>query len=92
MNFLIALPAALCTVALLMVLGNPGTAVPTAGDYTFLKVLPYMAVLLLALAGLNVFLVLVTGIFLAGIIGLLGGQPHRHYLRPADLDRLHQHE
>ena len=72
-NFLIALPAALCTVALLMVLGNPGTAVPAAGDYTFLKVLPYMAVLLLALAGLNVFLVLVTGIFLAGIIGLLGG-------------------
>ena len=69
-NFLIALPAALCTVALFMVLGNPGTAIPAAGDYTFLKVLPYMAVLLLALAGLNVFLVLVTGIFLAGIIGI----------------------
>ena len=72
-NFLIALPAALCTVTLLMVLGNPSASVPDAGDYTFLKVLPYMAVLLLALAGLNVFLVLVTGIFLAGIIGICDG-------------------
>ena len=32
-----------------------------------------MAVLLLALLGVNVFLVLVSGIFLAGIIGLSDG-------------------
>ena len=72
-NFLIALPAALCTVVLFLFLGNPGALAPAAGDYTLLKVLPYMVVLLLALAGLNVFLVLVTGIFLADIIGLGDG-------------------
>ena len=74
-NFFIALPAALITMAVLLVVGRPETAVPL-GDLNFstVKVLPYAAVLVMALAGVNVFLTLTIGIFSAGIIGIAGGQ------------------
>ena len=73
-NFFIALPAALLTVAVLLVMGRPET-VPdmTQLSFSLSKVVPYLAVLLLALLGVNVFLVLVIGIFAAGIIGLACG-------------------
>ena len=73
-NFFIALPAALVTIVLLLILGRPETVVPMDElTFNFIKVLPYLAVLILALIGLNVFLVLVIGIFSAGIIGLALG-------------------
>lgn len=73
-NFMIALPAAVITLILLLVFGRPENAAPL-GDlpFNFVKILPYLAVLILALCGLNVFLVLCIGIFAAGIIGLLTG-------------------
>lgn len=73
-NFLIALPAAILTIIVLLVVGQPD-AITKIGDLSFsiVKVLPYIAVLVLALAGMNVFLVLVIGIFCAGIIGMLYG-------------------
>ena len=73
-NFLIALPAAVITLILLLVFGRPESAAPL-GDlsYNILKIVPYLAVLGLALCGLNVFAVLVIGIFAAGIIGILTG-------------------
>ena len=73
MNFLIALPAALLTIAVFLFAPVPAAEAAGHGDFTFWKVLPYVAVLLLALLGVNVFLVLVSGIFLAGIIGLSDG-------------------
>lgn len=73
MNFLIALPAAILTIAVFLMAGTPSAVLSGNTDYTLLKVLPYMAVLLLALLGVNVFLVLVSGIFLSGFIGLMGG-------------------
>ena len=73
-NFFIALPAALVTVVILLVLGQP-RATPDLELYSFslIKVLPYVLVLILALAGLNVFLVLTIGIFTAAIVGFLTG-------------------
>lgn len=71
MNFLIALPAAILTIAVFLMAGTPSAVLSGNTDYTLLKVLPYMAVLLLALLGVNVFLVLVSGIFLSGFIGLM---------------------
>ena len=70
-NFFIALPAALITIAVLLVVGRPET-MPVMDDLSFsaVKVVPYLLVLLLALIGMNVFLVLTIGIFVAGIIGL----------------------
>ena len=42
-------------------------------SFNVIKVIPYLAVLVLALIGMNVFLVLTIGIFAAGIIGLALG-------------------
>ena len=73
-NFLIALPAAIITTIILLVIGRPDT-VSALGDLSFnvVKVIPYIAVLALAIAGMNVFLTLVIGIFSAGIIGIAYG-------------------
>lgn len=73
MYFLIALPAAILTIAVFLMAGTPSAVLSGNTDYTLLKVLPYMAVLLLALLGVNVFLVLISGIFLSGFIGLMDG-------------------
>ena len=73
MNFLIALPAALLTIFVFLFAGTLSVELSQVGNYTLVKVLPYVAVLLLALMGVNVFLVLVSGIFLSGIIGLSDG-------------------
>ncbi len=73
MNLLIALPAAV--IALIWLYFSGTTAQVTApGDYELVRVLPYIAVLVLAVSGVNVLLVLFIGILLAGAIGL-GLQP-----------------
>lgn len=75
MNFRIALPAAVLTIFLLLVIGQPSAAADLKGlDYSLLKVFPYIAVLGLALLGANVFLVLTVGIFLAGFIGMASAE------------------
>ena len=73
-NFLIALPAAIITIIVLLVVGRPET-VTEMGNLSFnvIKVIPYLAVLVLALIGMNVFLVLTIGIFAAGIVGIATG-------------------
>lgn len=70
-NFLIVLPAAIITVILLTIVtaGYKGT-VDTTYSYDIVKVLPYLAVLIGALCGVNVFLLLGSGILFAGAIGL----------------------
>ncbi|GFI62587.1 hypothetical protein IMSAG049_01771 [Clostridiales bacterium] len=73
-NFLIALPAALITFVILLIVGKPETVVPL-GDLSFsiIKVIPYIVVLAFALIGFNVFITLGSGIVLAGIIGIATG-------------------
>ena len=73
-NFWIAFPAAIVTIVLLVIFGRPETAKAIeASGYDIVKVLPYLLVLVLALIGVNVFLVLTIGIFSAGIIGMAYG-------------------
>ena len=71
LNFLIALPAALVTLILLCIVGRPETVVPM-GDlsYNLIKVVPYLIVLVAALAGVDVMLSLAIGIGSAGVIGV----------------------
>ena len=69
LNLVIALPAMLLTVILLFILGDT-TIEPVVADYQLLLVLPYIAVLVLALSGLNVLAVLMAGIVLSGLTGL----------------------
>ena len=73
-NFYIALPAALITLVLLLVLARPETAaVMEARTVEIIKVLPYVLVLALAIIGVNVFLTLTIGILSAGVIGMVCG-------------------
>ena len=73
-NFYIAAPAAVITIILLFLLGRP-EIIPEIEILPFnvLKILPYIAVLVLAVAGLNVFAVLAVGIILSGLIGFHHG-------------------
>ena len=73
-NIKIALPAAIITFVVLLVVGKPEGEVDL-GDlsYNFILIIPYLFVLITALAGMNVFLVLTSGIVLSGIIGIITG-------------------
>lgn len=74
LNFVIALPAAIITIALLLMTGAPQVAAAVEiGDYNILKVLPYAVVLVIALLGVNVFVALTVGIILSGVIGIATG-------------------
>ena len=73
-NFLIALPAALLTglITVLVTLREPAAAI-TSIDYNIWLALPYFIVLILALLGINVFIVLGIGIILFFLIGGAAG-------------------
>ena len=73
-NFRIALPAALATLAILVVLSIRSGSVPM-GDFSYnlIQAIPYFIVLILALLGLNVFIVLGIGIVLFVIAGAMTG-------------------
>ncbi len=72
-NFFIVLPAAIITCAILGILTMGEQADISQHSYDWVKILPYLCVLITALAGVNVFLVLSIGIVFAGIIGLADG-------------------
>ena len=73
-NFLIALPAALITIllVLLMTWGKDVTAI--TGSYNLLQILPYVLVLAGGIIGINVFVVLMVGILSGAVIMLATGQ------------------
>ncbi len=74
-NFWITLIPAIITIILLIFLGRPETVVPLKEhSYSLIKVLPYIFVLITAIAGLNVFAVLLGGTVLAGVIGIFYGK------------------
>ncbi len=70
MNFLIALPAAILTVIILYFAGEGGQVVQE-GSYSLLKVLPYITILVMAVLGVNVFIVLGAGIIFTGLVGVV---------------------
>lgn len=72
-NFKIALPAAVATLALLAALGDTAPVPPPESDASGWLVLPYVVVLALALAGLDVVLVLGLGLVLSGLFGVFAG-------------------
>lgn len=72
-NFRIVLPAALVVLVIYIIMGQ-GIHVPNdLPEIEWLKVIPYLTVLVTALAGMNVMLVLLLGIVLTGVAGLAGG-------------------
>lgn len=72
-NALIVIPAAIIILIIYGVLGA-GTKAPTHIDAVqYMKVLPYIVVLVTAIAGMNVMAVLTLGSILCGIIGIIDG-------------------
>lgn len=71
-NAIIVIPAAIIILAIYAVLGM-GTKAPThIEEVQYIKVLPYIVVLVTAIAGMNVMAVLTLGTILCGIIGIAG--------------------
>ncbi|CDU03765.1 putative Na+/H+ antiporter [Vibrio coralliirubri] len=68
-NIRIALPAALIAIVI-FAFNSTATQVPETGPIEWLKVLPYITILILAVSGMNVFVVLTLGILLAGGVSL----------------------
>lgn len=72
-NIRIVFPAAVVSLILFLVLANGEYHVTGDLSYNVLQILPYLVVLVGALAGMNVFLVLVIGTVLSVVIGVATG-------------------
>ncbi len=72
-NLMIVVPAVVVVLAVYAFMGFGMQAPTHVGQTDLLKVIPYLAVLVTAVCGLNVMAVLVLGIALCGVIGVLGG-------------------
>lgn len=72
-NIRIALPIAILTGFLYVLIGNGVGSGYETGPIEWVKVLPYLIVLITAICGVNVMMVLIVGIILSGIVGLLTG-------------------
>ena len=74
-NFKIALPAALVTLAVIVVISLQADVARTpSGDHNLLLLIPYVLVLIGGIVGLNVFVVLLVGIAAGAAITLATGQ------------------
>lgn len=71
-NVMIVAPAALVVLAVYALMGS-GLQIPPTPPIDYLKVLPYVIVLVTAIAGMNVMAVLTLGIIICGIIGIAEG-------------------
>lgn len=72
-NIRIALPAALLMVVVYAIMGRSLSVPTNLPDVNFLKVMPYIVVLVAAACGVNVLLVLCLGILLTGGAGMISG-------------------
>lgn len=72
-NIRIALPIAILTGLLYVLIGSGVGSGYETGPIEWIKVLPYLVVLITAICGVNVMMVLIAGIILSGIVGLLTG-------------------
>ncbi len=72
-NFRIVAPAALVVTVLYVFCGSSVDVTPESGPIEWIKLLPYILVIALAISGMNVAAVLTVGLFANALIGLAGG-------------------
>lgn len=72
-NSMIAVPVALVVVCFYFICGTEVSAPPTSFDMQYMKVLPYLVVLITAICGMNVMAILILGTILTGFIGFADG-------------------
>ena len=82
-NIWIAGPAAIVVTAVYIFIGLNLNASPEIGDIDMMKLIPYLAVILLSLCGMNVLLVLTIGLVLCAAIGFLDGLTWVSFLESA---------
>ena len=73
-NFWIALPAALATLVLVLLLTGGSDTAQISRAYNLVQIIPYVLVLIGGIAGVNVFVVLLAGIVSGAVIMLITGQ------------------
>ena len=69
-NAYIVVPAAVVILTIYLVMGHGITSPQHVADVAYMKVVPYLVVLVAAILGMNVLGVLTLGIVLAGVIGI----------------------
>jgi Na+/H+ antiporter NhaC len=74
-NFKFALPAAIIALIIFTLLGEPA-AFESTQDLDVLGLVPYITILVMALIGINVFVVLLSGIVLAALTGFISADYH----------------
>ena len=72
-NSRIAMPIAIATGIIYVVVGNVANSSYPSESIEWVKVFPYLVVLVSAICGVNVMLVLFIGIMLSGIVGIMTG-------------------
>ena len=72
-NSRIAMPIAIVTGIIYVVVGNVANSSYPSESIEWVKVFPYLVVLVSAICGVNVMLVLFIGILLSGIVGIMTG-------------------
>lgn len=82
-NIWIAGPAAIVVSAIYIFIGMNFNASPEIGDIDMMKLIPYLAVILLSLCGMNVLLVLTIGLVLCAAIGFIDGLSWVSFLESA---------
>ncbi|MCC8198391.1 MAG: Na+/H+ antiporter NhaC family protein [Tannerellaceae bacterium] len=73
LNIRIALPVAILTAMIYIWMGSGIEAGYEIGAIEWVKVIPYLVVLVTAILGMNVLLVIFTGLLLSGMIGIVTG-------------------
>ena len=72
-NSLIVIPAAVIILVIYAFMGAGVKAPSQVGEVEYIKVIPYLVVMVTAIAGMNVMAVLTLGALLCGAIGIVGG-------------------
>ena len=72
-NSFIVIPAALIILVVYVIMGAVIASPGQVGEVSFMKVIPYLIVLVTAVFGMNVMAVLTLGIMLTGLIGISNG-------------------
>lgn len=72
-NLMVAVPACIVTMALLLMVDVDTSGIVDSGDYDFWRILPYLCIIAFALTGFNVISVLAVGIASACAVGLIQG-------------------
>lgn len=74
-NIWIALPAAVITLAIYILMSYDAPEIKTVDDCNLWLILPYLVVIAAAIAGINVTIVLTAGILTCITLGIIGGFP-----------------